>query len=104
MPRYHRKSHPKKKHDNFNRLTKEKQEIVKLLGGILRIAEGIDRRQLKVVNKVKADYHNGIINIYMHHSANEIIPDIEIWGANRRKSLLEATFDKKVNFHLVADG
>jgi len=93
IARYHRKSLPKKKHLNYTKLSNEKKKIVKILAGILRIAEGIDRRQLKVVKKVKVIHTNKEIKIILIPSSKEIPPDIELWGALRRKQLLEEVFN-----------
>lgn len=100
IARYHRKSHPKKKHDSFNRLSEEDQNVVRILGGILRIAEGIDRRQLQLVKDVRAEFANGIINIFLYPGNTELIPDIELWGAIRRKPLLEETLNRAIYFHI----
>lgn len=98
IARYHRKSFPKKKHLNFNKLNKEKKNTVKILAGILRIAEGIDRRQLKVVKNIKVAHSNKDISITLIPNSKDIFPDIELWGANRRKSLLEEIFNIDINF------
>ncbi len=118
IARYHRKSHPKKKHENFAKLTLEKQTIVKVLAGILRIAEGIDRRQLQIVKSVQVDFDDKNIKINLF-SDNEIIrdkninfrneaqqsvlimPDIELWGATRRKTLLEEALLRTISFRII---
>lgn len=101
IARYHRKSHPKKKHQEFSSLSPEKQYMIKVLAGILRIAEGIDRRQKGYVEDVIIDKNktNGseVINIkLLPKNINQSI-DIEIWGAVRRKLLLEETLNIKIN-------
>lgn len=100
IARYHRKSHPKRKHENFTKLTLEQQKTVRILAGILRIAEGIDRRQLQLVKNVKAFIRNNEIFINLY-PANGIDTDIELWGAIRRKPLMEETFGKKVIIKIV---
>jgi exopolyphosphatase/guanosine-5'-triphosphate,3'-diphosphate pyrophosphatase len=100
IARYHRKSHPKKKHENFLHLTTEKKNIINLMAGILRIAEGIDRRQLQVITNIKATFINNLITIVLSPDSSKPIPDIELWGANRRKLLLEETLKMKIDFQL----
>lgn len=100
IARYHRKSHPKQKHDNFQKLSDEKKENVKILGGILRIAEGIDRRQMQIVDSVKTNIKNGVIDIQLYSKSPDKNPDIELWGAMRRKPLLEEAFKKDIEFHI----
>ncbi|MCX7909483.1 MAG: Ppx/GppA family phosphatase [Ignavibacteria bacterium] len=99
IARYHRKSHPKKKHENFQKLPDDKKEIVKILAGILRIAEGIDRRQIQAVKDIDVTVEGNLITIKLHPSNNEI-PDVELWGAERRKLLFEESINAKVSFVL----
>jgi exopolyphosphatase/guanosine-5'-triphosphate,3'-diphosphate pyrophosphatase len=49
IARYHRKSLPKKKHEQFWRLAPEDRLLVARLGGILRLADGLDRRRNALV-------------------------------------------------------
>ena len=97
IARYHRKSHPKKKHENFMSLTEENQKIVKVLAGILRIAEGIDRRQQQFVKQIHTQLNNNNYTIFLEPSSIDADIDIEIWGANRRIPLLEETLGIKIN-------
>lgn len=89
IARYHRKSHPKKGHDNFVKLGERKQNIVRILSGILRIAEGIDRRHRQIVADIFVENKGNNIKIYLIPSKSNVPPDIESWGAERRKFLLE---------------
>jgi exopolyphosphatase/guanosine-5'-triphosphate,3'-diphosphate pyrophosphatase len=95
VARYHRKSHPKKKHENFQHLSAAEQRIVKVLAGILRIAEGLDRRQAQIVKEVHFLLKETEIEF---HVSADVSPDIELWGARRRKGLLEGIFEKSVVF------
>jgi exopolyphosphatase/guanosine-5'-triphosphate,3'-diphosphate pyrophosphatase len=54
IARYHRKSHPKKKHENFQVLSPDKQKVVNVLASLLRIAEGIDRRKMQTVSDIES--------------------------------------------------
>lgn len=94
VARYHRKSHPKKKHVDFVRLSDTEQRTVRVLAGILRIAEGLDRRQQQLVQGIRASTAKASIDLFL--TAPLAHPDIELWSAERRKQLLEETFDRKV--------
>ena len=48
-----RKSLPKKKHDAYVRLVEPDRQLVSWLGGILRLADGLDRRRSGVVTDVR---------------------------------------------------
>lgn len=94
IARYHRKSHPKKKHVEYGSLSGQEQQMVCVLAGILRIAEGLDRRQQQLVESVRAVVSDRSIDLYV--TAPSVHPDIELWGAERRKELLEDTFGRRV--------
>jgi len=98
IARYHRKSHPKKKHAVFAVMSEDDQRILLVLASILRIAEGLDRRQQSVVRELLVTLDQSEILIGLKTSGT--IPDIELWGAERRKELLEETFGRKLRLFL----
>jgi exopolyphosphatase/guanosine-5'-triphosphate,3'-diphosphate pyrophosphatase len=100
IARYHRKSHPKKKHEGFLKLMSREQQVVRAMSAILRIAEGLDRRQQQVVTTVHAALKPGYIEIFL--TTPTVIPDIELWGAERRKSLMEEAFSRDVRLLSVS--
>ncbi len=85
---YHRKSHPKRKHENFAALSQVKQTVISTLAGILRIAEGLDRRQQQYVTSLRLSIYDGDCQIVLCHNF-ETMPDVELWGGQHRKALLE---------------
>jgi len=97
IARYHRKSHPKKKHPLFNSYSPERQRIVSILAGMLRIAEGLDRRQQQLIDSVHCDIHDDVMTISLHTKQKALI-DIEIWGAERRIALLEDCLGIAITF------
>lgn len=98
IARYHRKSHPKKKHEWFAALNATEQQIVRVLAAILRISEGLDRRQQQLVTGIRAVTTEQTIEVFLSSPAG--LPDIELWGAERRKGLLEEVFGRKVRLLL----
>lgn len=98
IARYHRKSHPNRLHKSYNLLSPKKQEIVWLLAGILRIAEGLDRRQIQNVSDIDVIINENIIEIKIIEDGLET-PDIELWGADRRKAMLEEALEKEIIFN-----
>ncbi len=97
IARYHRKSHPKKKHPLFNSYSPERQRIVSILAGMLRIAEGLDRRQQQLIDSLHCDIHDDVMTISLHTKQKALI-DIEIWGAERRIALLEECLGIAITF------
>jgi exopolyphosphatase / guanosine-5'-triphosphate,3'-diphosphate pyrophosphatase len=97
IARYHRKSHPKIKHENFSKLSSANKERVRKLAAILRIADGLDRGHNSVIKDIEIE--NGEKEIQIKAiTENNINPELEIWGANLRKELFEEVFRKKVRF------
>jgi len=95
IARYHRKSIPKKKHDAFVSLKETDQVTVARLGGILRIADGLDRRRSSLVQEVSCQ--SGGTTIKLHLGSTEDI-SVEIFGATAKKDLFEKAFASTVVF------
>lgn len=96
IARYHRKSHPKIKHQEFGRLSSANMQKVRMLAGILRIADGLDRGHSSTVRdiEIRKDGKNYIIKIIPENGADIAL---ELWGANMRKELFEEVFGYKVS-------
>jgi exopolyphosphatase/guanosine-5'-triphosphate,3'-diphosphate pyrophosphatase len=95
IARYHRKSLPKRKHDAYQSLKEKDQQIVARLGGILRLADGLDRRRSGSVQSVTSLFEGTSVTI--HLTATEDI-SVEIFGANAKKDLFEKAFGSEVVF------
>jgi len=96
IARYHRKSHPKRKHPVFASLSGADQNLVAVLASILRIAEGLDRRQQSVVRGLEARIGPDGIEIVLQVLTD--VPDVELWSAERRTGLLQEIFRRPVRF------
>ncbi len=86
IARYHRKSLPKRKHEAFQSLNENDQVTVARLGGILRLADGLDRRRSSLIQHISCQFSGTAITI--HLIATEDI-SVEIFGANAKKDLFE---------------
>jgi exopolyphosphatase/guanosine-5'-triphosphate,3'-diphosphate pyrophosphatase len=96
IARYHRKSHPKSKHEGYNKLSAKDRELVKKLSGILRVADGLDRGHKSVVKNVDMSVNNDVLEMKLETTTPEN-PELELWGANRRKELFEESFEYKLD-------
>lgn len=90
IARYHRKSHPKPSHYTFNKLKEGDKKIVGLLAGILRIADGLDRSHKALIQDPDITLGKNKLTIKIKPAAGQI-PDLELWGADRKKGLFEET-------------
>ncbi|MEJ5350892.1 MAG: Ppx/GppA phosphatase family protein [Melioribacteraceae bacterium] len=93
--RYHRKSHPKPSHIEFEMLQGETKQIIKKLSAILRLADSVDRTHRQIIKNIKTEVKGD--NVILHLECdNKLKPDIELWNLERRKGLFEEVFKKKI--------
>ncbi len=97
VARYHRKSHPKPKHEGFSALTADDQRIVQILSGIIRIADGLDRTHAGAVRDLLVKKSGRTVKI-IPRKARGKNAEMEIWGAERKKQLFEEMFDVRVQW------
>lgn len=93
VARYHRKSHPKTKHEGFSILSPSDQNVVRKLAGILRLADGLDRTHQGRVHSVVCKVAPGAVILKVKSKSNT---DLETWALNMKKSLFEEVFHRKV--------
>jgi exopolyphosphatase / guanosine-5'-triphosphate,3'-diphosphate pyrophosphatase len=98
ISRYHRKSHPKLKHEGFSRLSPDDQEKVRRLSSFIRIADGLDRTHFSIVSKIEPEIIGKTINLNLIHKHDKDL-SLDLWGAGRKKGLFEEVFGYKVNFN-----
>jgi exopolyphosphatase/guanosine-5'-triphosphate,3'-diphosphate pyrophosphatase len=93
IARYHRKSLPKPQHDNFRRLVPLDQDLVMKLGGILRLADGLDRRRSQLVDHL-------ICRLSKQHLTIDLVGEgdlsVEIFGGQAKGDLIEKAFARKL--------
>jgi exopolyphosphatase / guanosine-5'-triphosphate,3'-diphosphate pyrophosphatase len=99
LARYHRKSPPKKKHENYRSLlNKTQRQAVSNLSAILRLAVALDRRQIGAISKVECDYHEKLqelmLIVYPSHAGDDC--ELELWSLDYKKGVLEEEFGVKV--------
>ncbi len=102
--RYHRGAIPKKsKHKEFKALSKKGKKAVKRLAAILRIADGLDRAHMNLINSLKSEYdeENNIFYILLKSNIPERNPDITY--AVRKKDLFEKAFKVQVVYISLKD-
>lgn len=99
LARYHRKSTPKKKHENYNLLpNKEYRLMVKQLSALLRLAVALDRRQIGAIAKLQCEYHPDIRELNLR--LTPAIPNdkcaLELWNLDYKKGVFEEEYGVKV--------
>lgn len=90
VARYHRKSEPKQKHSSYRALSPADRKLVRMLSGILRVADGLDRTHTQRVRGVGIELRGRLARLRVD-AAEE--PAVDIWGAARKGRLFEKVFD-----------
>lgn len=93
VARYHRRSTPKSRHPHYKSLEPANKKRVKKLSGILRVADGLDRSHYQNVRGMNVEKNNSHITLAIETEAD---PQLEIWGAARKKDLFEEITGKKL--------
>lgn len=93
IARYHRGPLPKNRHPEFAALNTADREIVCRLGGIVRLADALDRSHDSRVHDVHC-YINGAVNFQLHSTLD---CENELLEAERKKDLFEQAFERSLN-------
>jgi exopolyphosphatase/guanosine-5'-triphosphate,3'-diphosphate pyrophosphatase len=93
IARYHRKSLPKKKHEGYGRLLTEDRLIVGRLAGILRLADGLDRRRNSQVQSLHCLLSETTFMIKLQGDEDL---SVELFGGRMKGDLFESSFDRKL--------
>ncbi|MBD2384720.1 Ppx/GppA phosphatase family protein [Cylindrospermum sp. FACHB-282] len=99
LARYHRKSPPKKKHENYrNLLTKEHRQMVSQLSAILRLAVALDRRQIGAIARIQSNYHPDRQEFKLLIFPSQLGDDcaLELWSLDYKKGVFEEEFGVKL--------
>ncbi len=91
VARYHRRSTPKKRHQLYTALSDYQKDRIKRLAGFLRVADGLDRSHFQNVQKTEVEVSDETITIHIKTSDD---PELEIWGAMRKRELFEWMFGR----------
>ncbi|BAY43583.1 Ppx/GppA phosphatase [Scytonema sp. HK-05] len=99
LARYHRKSPPKKKHENYrNLVSKNHRQIVNHLSAILRLAVALDRRQIGAITRVQCEYLPEQQEFHLKVFPSRADDDcaLELWSLDYNKGVFEAEFGVKL--------
>jgi exopolyphosphatase/guanosine-5'-triphosphate,3'-diphosphate pyrophosphatase len=97
--RYHRQAEPKKGHEGFADLSSGERKTVRLLGAIVRLAEGLDRSHAQVIRDVKAAEEGDVLEMRLTPHGDA---ELELWAADRHASALAAVLGRPIQFNVMA--
>jgi len=95
VARYHRKSEPKAKHEEFAHLDDADQRLVMVLAGLLRVAIGLDRSHRGNVADVEVAADGDGLTVTAH-PAGDVDLSLERYAAESRRHLLERALNLPV--------
>ncbi|MEO0770894.1 MAG: Ppx/GppA phosphatase family protein [Cyanobacteria bacterium J06649_4] len=107
IARYHRKSQPKRRHDNYSNLpSKHERKLVDQLSAILRVAVALDRARNNAIASVTTTFDEETKTLTVH-----LIPtdesnrcELELWNLEYKKAWFESVFEVKVKGQLATVG
>jgi exopolyphosphatase/guanosine-5'-triphosphate,3'-diphosphate pyrophosphatase len=105
IARYHRKSAPKKKHDNYRNLpTRYHRQMITHLSALLRLAVALDRRGIGAVQSIHCNFDADAHVLNMEVKAANPGDDCasELWNLDYKKDYFEQVFEVKLAARLVS--
>ena len=94
--RYHRRVGPRKTHAAFAALSPKDQHLVRVLSGVLRVADGLDRSHESLVARVGVEFKKGSAIITATPAQPPDRLDRELRAARAKADLLTTALDTKV--------
>lgn len=102
IARYHRGGEPKDKHEGFGHLGEADRALIRVLGGIVRVAVGLDRAHRQVVQDVRVAPMDGGLRVAVIAGQE---PEIDLWAAQRKAEMLERVLGLRLHFvHKAPEG
>ena len=96
VARYHRQATPKKSHEGFAALPRALRRTVKLLGALVRLAEGLDRSHAQVVRRRRRSRRATTACASGCKTAGDA--ELELWAATRHAAPLARLLGMDITF------
>jgi len=97
---YHRKNAPRRKHENLRDIDRAGIRLIATLSAILRIAEGLDRSHLGLVQAVVVTAvrkpNRVLITLFSDSTC-----ELELWGAETNADLFTEVFGRSISFQIA---
>jgi exopolyphosphatase/guanosine-5'-triphosphate,3'-diphosphate pyrophosphatase len=95
VARYHRKAVPEEDHRTLKDLPANLKDTLTILGGILRIADGLDRSHFSVIQSVRCEVTPDAVDLVLTATDDAAL---EIWAARERSDLLAQGLKRAIRF------
>jgi exopolyphosphatase/guanosine-5'-triphosphate,3'-diphosphate pyrophosphatase len=97
ISRYHRKAEPKRRHDDYGKLSSEARRIIDVGAALLRMSDGLDRSHSSVIHDLRCRVDGKDIRCILTARSDA---ELEIWGARRKMKWFSKVFNKNISFEL----
>ncbi|MDX2192521.1 MAG: Ppx/GppA phosphatase family protein [Gemmatimonadales bacterium] len=87
ISRYHRRGGPSRKHAEFAALSDRDQQVVRRLAALLRLADGLDRGHVGLVERVSTELKPAVLTVTAHGRPGADLA-LECWSAERKSDVL----------------
>jgi exopolyphosphatase/guanosine-5'-triphosphate,3'-diphosphate pyrophosphatase len=98
IARYHRRSTPKKTHEEYARLSPPLRRAVQFLASMLRIAEGLDRSHSGIVTGVEIQIKRKAITMALVAEGDA---ELEVWAATRHVEPLARLLGREIRLSIT---
>ena len=98
IARYHRRAAPKKGHPGYGELPSDLRKAVKVLSSIVRLAEGLDRSHVQVLDSISLANRG---DDYLMQLRTNGDAELELWAAGRHVEPFEEMLGKPVRFEVA---
>jgi exopolyphosphatase/guanosine-5'-triphosphate,3'-diphosphate pyrophosphatase len=95
VARYHRKSPPELKHEEFAALPEPERQVVERLSAVLRLADSLDRSHEQMVRRISTEVLSDKIIIHMEAEGPVMR---EVMAAHKKADLAISVFERKLVF------
>jgi exopolyphosphatase / guanosine-5'-triphosphate,3'-diphosphate pyrophosphatase len=101
VARYHRRAQPRARHRDFSALADPDQRVVRRLAGILRLADGLDRRHLQTTTAITVEVGRDRITVIAHAPADATE---DLIAARKKSPLLARVLGRRVRVAFAGPG
>lgn len=98
IARYHRQRPPRKSHVGFSTLARDERDTVRMLGAILRLAEGLERSHSQVISRVLVETASKRGKPWKIDVRTTGDAELELWAADRHAAVLAELIGHPITF------
>ena len=93
IARYHRKARPKRRDADFTAQPARWRRTIRVLAGILRLADGLDRSHHQLVTGLRVEDTGTALAVQVTARGDA---ELEVWGAHRKATLMERVLHRSI--------